>query len=71
MKTSGKDLSNPQLNTISLGMALLWSTVILVLGVWNYWQTHTAALEMARSSAYQSYSKDLVYRRWKWPTCQE
>jgi len=38
--------------------------VIVALAAWNYWQSYTATVEVARSSANQSYSKDLVYRRW-------
>jgi len=64
MNTRAKDAANPRLNTIFLGVAFFWSIVIVALAAWNYWQSYTATVEIARSSAYESYSKDLVYRRW-------
>lgn len=64
MDITEKDVSNPRLNTIFLGLAFFWSLVIAALAVWNYWQSYTATVEVARSSAVQSYSKDLVYRSW-------
>ena len=64
MNTTTKDVSNPRLNTIFLGVAFFWSIVIVALAAWNYWQSYTSTVDVARSSANQSYSKDLVYRRW-------
>jgi len=64
MHMTPKDASNPRLNTIFLGLAFFWSLVIIALAVWNYWQSYTATVEVARSSALQSYSKDRVYRHW-------
>lgn len=59
-----KDVSNPRLNTIFLSLAFFWSLAIIALAVWNYWQSYTGTVEVARSSANHSYSKDLVYRDW-------
>lgn len=64
MHMTPKDASNPRLNTIFLGLALFWSLVIIALAVWNHWQSYTATVEVARSSALQSYNKDLLYRHW-------
>jgi len=64
MDITAKDVSNPRLNTIFLGLAFFWSLVIGALAVWNYSQSYTATVEVARSSANQGYTKDLVYRHW-------
>lgn len=64
MDITAKEGSNPRLNTIFLGLAFFWSAVIVVLAVWNGWQSYEAAVQVARSSADHSYRKDLLYRSW-------
>ena len=64
MNTIAKDVSSPRHNTVFLGVAFFWSVVIVVLASWNYWQSYTTTVEVAQSTAKESYSKDLVYRRW-------
>jgi diguanylate cyclase (GGDEF)-like protein len=64
MNTKVRDVSNLRINNIFRGVVFFWSFVIIALATWNYWQSYTATVEIARSSAGQSYSKDLVYRSW-------
>jgi len=64
MGITAKDVSNPRLNAIFIGLAFLWSLAVVALAVWHYWQSYTTTIEVVRSSANQSYSKDLVYRSW-------
>ena len=64
MKITGKDILNTRLNVIILGVALFWSALIVALAGWNYWQSYLVTIEVARNSTYESYRKDLVYRRW-------
>jgi two-component system NtrC family sensor kinase len=58
------DESDPQLKHVFFGLVFLWSAVILALAAWNYRQTYAATLEDARSSASESFRKDVVYRSW-------
>lgn len=64
MNTTGKKIFNPRLNIFFLGLVVFWSVVIVALAAWNYWQSYTATVEIARSSANQGCSKDLAYRSW-------
>ncbi|MBM4313999.1 MAG: diguanylate cyclase [Deltaproteobacteria bacterium] len=56
--------SDRRTNAIFHGIAALWSILIIVLAGWNYWESYSSTLEIARSAASESFSKDLVYRRW-------
>jgi hypothetical protein len=56
--------SPPRFNAVFLGAVLFWSILIVPLAGWNYWQSYLATIEIVRTSAFESYSKDLVYRRW-------
>ncbi len=56
--------STPRLTAIFLGVALFWSILIAALAGWNCRQAYLATVTVVRSSAFESYSKDLVYRRW-------
>lgn len=64
MNTAAKDTSDLRLNTVFLRLVVFWSVLIVALAAWNYWQLYASTVELARSSAYESYKKDLVYRRW-------
>lgn len=64
MLITDEDASYSRLNNIFLGLALFWSVAIIALVSWNYRQAYMATFEVARSSANQSYMKDLVYRSW-------
>ena len=64
MSINAKDVSYRQLKTVFLGLAFFWTLVIVMLAIWDYWQSYNMTLDVARSSANQGYSKDLVYRRW-------
>ncbi|MBE0625571.1 MAG: PAS domain S-box protein [Burkholderiales bacterium] len=64
MNAAGQDASTSQLNTVFIGLISFWSAVIVGFAAWSYWQLYTATVEIARASAYESLSKDLVYRRW-------
>ena len=64
MNAAHQDASTSQLNAVFLGLVVFWSAVVVGFAAWNYWHTYKATLEIARASAYESFSKDLVYRRW-------
>ena len=64
MNTTAKDVSTPRLKTIFLGLALSWSVLIVILSGWDYWQSSSSITMLVKSVAYESYKKDLVYRRW-------
>ena len=64
MSATTKDVTYRQLKTVFLSLAFFWTLVIVTLAVWDYWQSYNMTLDVARSSANQGYSKDLVYRRW-------
>ncbi|MHB8830424.1 MAG: ATP-binding response regulator [Syntrophales bacterium] len=63
-ETSKAIATNPRLDIIFPGLALFWSLAIVMLAGWNCWQSYRATIEIARATAYESYSKDLLYRRW-------
>ena len=64
MSISAKDVSYRQLQTVFLGLTIFWTLIIVMLAIGDYWQSYNMTLDVARSSANQGYSKDLVYRRW-------
>ena len=64
MNTHSPDGADSRLKTLFLSVALFWTAVIAALAAWNYWQSSATMFEIARATANQSYSKDLVYRRW-------
>ena len=64
MSISAQELSSPQLTTAFLRLVLFWSAAILALAVWDCWQTYADTFDGARASANESYSKDVIYRRW-------
>lgn len=64
MKINAKSLSSPQINKIFSILVLFWSALIVALIGWNYWQSSSSMLMLVKSEAYNSFKKDLVYRRW-------
>ncbi len=64
MSKTDNAVSTPRLSAIFLGVALFWSILIAALAGWNCRQAYLATVTIVRSSAFESYSKDLVYRRW-------
>ena len=64
MSAPGHDQAHTQLQRIFLGLVFFWCAVIAVLAGWNSWQTYSATIEAARSSAAESFRKDVVYRSW-------
>ena len=64
MDTTATDVSAPRLKTNFLGLALLWSLLIVALSGWDYWQSYSSMTMLVKSMASESYKKDLVYRRW-------
>jgi len=66
MNTNAADRDEPisQLKTLFVALVVSWSVVIVGFAAWSYWQSYAATLAVARASAYESFSKDLVYRRW-------
>ena len=64
MNPGGSEVTNPRLNAIFIGLALFWSAVIAAFSALDYRESYVAALALARSTAAESYSKDMVYRRW-------
>ena len=64
MNAADQDASVSQLNTAFLALGLFWSAVIVGFAASNYWQSYTVALDIARSTASESFRKDVVYRRW-------
>ena len=43
---------------------LFWSCLVAILAFVNYYEAYNNSLEMVKSSAVNSYNKDLIYRRW-------
>jgi hypothetical protein len=64
MNATGKKVSPPRLNQIFLGVSVFWTLLIITLAVVSYRQINFSTVENARSAAYESYIKDLAYRRW-------
>ncbi len=64
MSAAHKDGSISRLRVMFLTIALFWSVLIVVLAGWNCWQSYSATFAIALTTARESYSKDLVYRRW-------
>jgi PAS domain S-box-containing protein len=50
----------------SIYILLLSSWTILIIGLcgWNCWQSYKSVMQIVRSSARDTFSRDLVYRRW-------
>jgi PAS domain S-box-containing protein len=57
-------VSNSRLKTILFWAAAFWSAMILAVAVSDQWQAYTTSLDNARATARESFSKDMVYRRW-------
>jgi diguanylate cyclase (GGDEF)-like protein/PAS domain S-box-containing protein len=45
-------------------LIIAWSALMVALSIWAFRQTHEAAYEVARATAYEGFRKDLLYRRW-------
>ena len=53
-----------QLDKFFLVLIVLWSLVIAGFAAWSYWRSYTATVGVARAFADESFSKDLIFRRW-------
>lgn len=64
MNTIDNDESDSNLKRIFLRLVLFWSVAVVALAGLNLWQSYTATVEDALSSARESFRKDVIYRRW-------
>jgi PAS domain S-box-containing protein len=64
MNITDKNILDTRLNVIIIGVALFWSVLIVVLAGWSYRESYSSTFQTALSAAGESFSKDLVYRRW-------
>ena len=46
------------------GMAILWTGIIVASLVWNFREQKEKIFEIALNSAYLTFEKDVIYRRW-------
>jgi PAS domain S-box-containing protein len=56
--------SNFGLKNMLLWTSVGWSAMIFALVVWDQWGAYVASLDNVRATARESFSKDVVYRRW-------
>ncbi len=64
ISNQSKSKSKSRPSAVFLRLALSWSAVILILGTWDYVDTYSEIVGQAKSWANESFSKDLLYRRW-------
>src|SRR5574340_1049617 len=64
MNTSDKTVLISRYNTIYFCIILFWTGLIVALAVWHYQQAFSSTVQVAKAAAYESFSKDLLYRRW-------
>jgi len=59
-----QDVPRRQLGKVFLVLIVFWSLVIAGFVAWSYWRSYTATVGVARAFADESFSKDLIFRRW-------
>jgi hypothetical protein len=59
-----QDVPRRQLDKLFLVLIVFWSLVIAGFAAWSYWRSYTATVGVARAFADESFSKDLIFRRW-------
>jgi PAS domain S-box-containing protein len=64
MKSTKQAVPGSNLKNILLWTAVLWSALILGLATGDQWDAYITAVDGVRDTARESFSKDLVYRRW-------
>ena len=71
--SGGKDMLNDNKSIGNLfdrvkylfwGLAILWTGIIIASLVWNFREQKEKIFEIARNSAYLTFEKDVIYRRW-------
>jgi hypothetical protein len=53
-----------RMDRILILIALFWTAVIAWAFVWDYQNTYSSAMTIAKSGLKESFNKDTVYRRW-------
>ena len=64
MNALDQDAPPRQLDKVFLVLIVFWSLVIAGFAAWSYWRSYTATVGVARAFADESFSKDLLFRRW-------
>jgi len=53
-----------RMDRILILIAVFWTAVLVAAFVWDYRETYSSAMTIARSGLEESFNKDTVYRRW-------
>ena len=53
-----------RLRNLSWGLAILWTGILVASLAWNFHEQKEKILEIALNSAYLTFEKDVIYRKW-------